>query len=148
MTAKRNFWSVGGKLCCLCIVLVPFAFAGPVKAKRTLTILPTGDAAISINDSGVVTGWEESGLGFLRTPDGTITTFKAVDNAKLTQPQWINSSGVITGYYWDNNNVIHGFVRRYSYKRSRGRDGSRLYLDAMSAEPLHWEFFQGRSASA
>jgi len=111
MTAKRNFWSVGGKLCCLCIVLVPFAFAGPVKAKRTLTILPTGVAAISINDSGVVTGWEDSGLGFLRTPDGTITTFKAVDNAHSTQPQWINSSGVITGYYWDNNDVIRGFVR-------------------------------------
>ena len=111
MTAKRNFWSVGGKLGCLCIVLVPFAFAGPVKAKRTLTILPTGVAAISINDSGVVTGWEDSGLGFLRTPDGTITTFKAVDNAHSTQPQWINSSGVITGYYWDNNDVIRGFVR-------------------------------------
>jgi len=113
MPAKRNFWSVGGKLCCLCIVLVPFAFAGPVKAKRTLTILPTGVAAISINDSGVVTGWEDTRppLGFVRTPDGTITTFKAVDNAHSTQPQWINSSGVITGYYWDNNDVIRGFVR-------------------------------------
>jgi len=111
MTAKRNLGSVGGKLCCLCIVLVPFAFAGPVKAKGTLTILPTGVVGLSINDSGVVTGYEDSGLGFVRTPDGTITTFKAVDDAIGTGPQSINSSGVITGYYADNNRVIHGFVR-------------------------------------
>jgi len=109
MTAKRNFWSVGGKLCCLCIVLVPFAFAGPVKAKGTLTILPAGTIAVSINDSGVVTGGEDSGLGFLRTPDGTITTFKVDDDP--TGPQWINSSGVITGYYAEKSNVVHGFVR-------------------------------------
>ncbi len=110
MTAKRNFWSVGGKLCCLCIALVPFAFAGPVKARGTLTILPTGTTALSINDSGVVTGGEDSGLAFLRTPDGTITTFNAVDDDP-TAAQWINNSGVITGYYADKSHVIHGFVR-------------------------------------
>jgi len=110
MTAKRNSWSVGGKLCCLCLVLVPFAFAGPAWAKGTLTILPAGTYADSINDSGVVAGGE-AGLGLLRTPDGTITTFKATDNATTTSPLCINNAGAMTGFYMEANGVLHGFVR-------------------------------------
>ena len=110
MTAKRNSWSVSGELCCLCIVLAQFAFAAPVEAKGTFTILPAGTAAYSINDSGVVAGAEASGLSFVRTPDGTITTFKAADGAAITRALSINSSGVVTGDYLEAG-VGHGFVR-------------------------------------
>jgi hypothetical protein len=53
--------------------------------------------------------------GFVRAPDGTITSFD-VPNAGTgpgqgTLPSGINQMGAITGLYIDSNNMAHGFLR-------------------------------------
>jgi hypothetical protein len=48
--------------------------------------------------------------GFLRTPDGTITTFD-VPGAAGTRGNSINPAGEITGTYFDESFVTHGFLR-------------------------------------
>ena len=110
MTGKRNRGSLRGRLYWLCFVLVPLGLAGPAPAKPVITLLPAGTLATAINDSGAVAG-EENGLGLLRMPDGSITTFKAADDAVLTGPERINNAGVMTGFYTDASNAAHGFVR-------------------------------------
>src|SRR5579871_4335133 len=101
---SANAWNLGFKLSCLCLALVPLAFAGPAEAKPVLTLLPVNTNAIAINDSGVVVGTEigrEIGsVAFVRTPDGTMTTF-AIKGANGITPTGINSSGVVTGTYLD-----------------------------------------------
>jgi hypothetical protein len=65
----------------------------------------------SINAKGEVTGYYFAGStyhGFVRGPDGTITTFDA--SVGGTMPVSINPRGEITGAYQDANGV-HGFVR-------------------------------------
>ena len=63
---------------------------------------------------GEITGWFNTNTpsgridGFVRTPDGTITTFAVGD---ATTPLSINPSGEITGYY-DDVTGIHGFLRK------------------------------------
>jgi hypothetical protein len=53
--------------------------------------------------------------GFLRAPDGAITTFDAPGAGtgafQGTEPLGINSKGAISGSYIDANNVGHGFLR-------------------------------------
>lgn len=71
-----------------------------------------------INNAGVITGSYQDKKdvfhGFLRSPDGTFTTFQ-VPHAN-TSPFFgtfvnaINDLGVITGTYYDENQVEHGFV--------------------------------------
>lgn len=67
----------------------------------------------SINDSNDVTGSYSKGHtdhGFVRTSDGTISTFD-VPNALLTEPSEINNSGEIVGYFYDSSSISHGFLR-------------------------------------
>jgi len=108
-----NSWKLSGALRCLCIVLVPLGFAAPLSAKPVLTLLPADTEANAINDSGVVVGIIPGyGTGFVRTPDGTMTTFKAEDSYSWTTPESINNSGVTAGSYLVNSTyVTHGFVR-------------------------------------
>jgi hypothetical protein len=53
--------------------------------------------------------------GFLRTPDGKITTFDApgagTGEGQGTYVQSIDSAGAITGYYVDAAGMAHGFLR-------------------------------------
>src|SRR5579871_1553352 len=102
-----NSGKLSGALRCFCIVLVPI-LAGPLHAKPVLTILPVNAEAYAINDSGVVAG-TVSGSAFVRTPDGTITTFQAGGNG-FTTARGINNSGVTAGYYYGGQ-ATHGFVR-------------------------------------
>jgi uncharacterized membrane protein len=78
------------------------------------------DCPIGLNDLGAITGiyLDANNVyhGFVRSPDGTFTTFDA-PGADLTPndfngtfPYSINDWGVITGYYIDKNNVSHGFL--------------------------------------
>jgi hypothetical protein len=80
---------------------------------------PTGAAAI--NAAGTVTGsYDESTVpdgpliahGFVRTSDGTITTFDPTYSTG-THPTSINDSGVITGYFTVGaaQSEAYGFVR-------------------------------------
>ena len=78
------------------------------------------DCPISLNDWGSITGiyLDANNVyhGFLRTPDGKVTTFEAPGadttpgSLNGTFPYGINDQGVITGYYIDAKNVNHGFL--------------------------------------
>jgi hypothetical protein len=73
----------------------------------------------ALNDIGVIAGaYNDSsgGLhGFVRTPDGKITTFDApgtVTGANaFTNPRSLNLEGLIVGGFFDAENKIHGFRR-------------------------------------
>jgi hypothetical protein len=81
----------------------------------------TGTFPQSISPDGVITGGYIGSpilgapqAGFVRAPDGTITTFNGpaagIAPSTATSPQSINPSGEITGWYADGNGV-QGFVR-------------------------------------
>jgi hypothetical protein len=79
-----------------------------------------GTYSYGINTPGAVTGWYIDGgwvwHGFLRAPDGSITTFDAPGagtSAYLgTVPYSINTEGAITGFYIDSGIAVHGFLRK------------------------------------
>jgi hypothetical protein len=71
-----------------------------------------------INPEGAITGSYQGGTqihGFLRSPDGTFTTFDAPGSAD-TYPAGINPAGVIAGSYEYNVSattccLVDGFIR-------------------------------------
>jgi len=128
MANSRKFQ---GALRCF-FVLVPLGFIAPLHAKPVLTLLPVDTQANAINDSGVVVGTVGFGLGFVRTPDGMITSFKAEDSNSWTTPQSINNSGVTAGSYLVSNTLVtHGFVR--------AADGTIADFDAPGAGAQQYE---------
>jgi hypothetical protein len=79
------------------------------------------DCSLGLNDFGAITGYylDANNVfhGFVRSPEGQITTFEApgadttANDFNGTFPVSINDWGVIAGYYVDVNNVVHGFLR-------------------------------------
>src|ERR1043165_7355243 len=71
----------------------------------------------SITNDGTIAGsYEEDSefhpiYGFIRTPDGTITTFTVKSSNKVV-PFGINRQDATTGAYVDSNIVMHGYVRK------------------------------------
>ena len=73
----------------------------------------------NINPQGTITGnyIDASNVshGFVRAPNGTLTTFDAPGAGtgafQGTVANSNNPAGAITGYYTDANDVIHGFLR-------------------------------------
>jgi len=65
----------------------------------------------AVNKYGVITGSYCAGTcgGFVRTPDGTVTTFSAGGGS--TAALAINSDGTVTGEYGDIAENVAGFVR-------------------------------------
>ncbi|HUD25694.1 MAG TPA: hypothetical protein VMQ45_08420 [Burkholderiaceae bacterium] len=90
--------------------------------------LPSGFAGI--NAEGEITGAyvdaKNVSHGFLRAPDGAISTFDApgagTGASQGTFPLGINSKGTITGYYVDAKNVGHGFLRTGRRCHEDGQD--------------------------
>jgi uncharacterized membrane protein len=80
---------------------------------------------IAINPNGTIIGWYTDVVpphgdpgathGFVRTRDGTFTSFDAPGANTFpfqgTLPYGITPEGTITGYYFDVNVVSHGFLR-------------------------------------
>jgi uncharacterized membrane protein len=70
---------------------------------------------VAITDFGVIAGNYVDGNnlnhGFVRTPDGKITTFDAPGASQGTYVGNINNFGVIAGTFYDTNGVSHGFLR-------------------------------------
>jgi hypothetical protein len=70
-----------------------------------------------INPAGEITGYYFDGSdvvhGYVRTPDGAITTFDAPDTGALegTYAVSINPKGQVTGAYADASGVDHGYLR-------------------------------------
>jgi hypothetical protein len=88
--------------------------------------------AAGINAAGAVTGHTTDFqppvfvyLGFVRTPDGTVTTFDVsgagTGELEGTVPLGINAAGAETGYYIDAGGTWHGFAR--------GTDGATASFD-------------------
>jgi hypothetical protein len=61
----------------------------------------TGTAPVAINGQGFITGYYNTSagqtLGFVRTPDGTITSFDFIEPKFPTLPTDVNASGAIIG---------------------------------------------------
>jgi hypothetical protein len=80
-----------------------------------------GTFAVGINNFGIITGTyidiNDVYHGFLRSTDGRFITFQAPGadttpgSYNGTAPASINDLGVITGNYYDENGVGHGFLR-------------------------------------
>lgn len=72
-----------------------------------------GTFPVSINDEGTIAGhYTDTNIvnhGFVRSPEGRITTFDA-PGADTTVPESINAAGAITGHY-SAANGYHGFLR-------------------------------------
>ncbi len=84
-----------------------------------------GTLATGINSEGAITGWcydaaGENILGFVRSPHGAIITFGT--GFRGIDPLAINAIGEITGFYYDSNNKIRGFVRKADPDRDEDRD--------------------------
>ena len=75
-----------------------------------------GTVPNAINDAGAITGAyydvNNVGHGFLRSHDGTFTTFDAPDSVGYTIPVAINLESDIVGYYGDQNGQARAFLRR------------------------------------
>lgn len=127
MRPESTCWK-HSKTNCGHIVLAALALlAGvpPAGAKPVYTILPATTAIFGINDSGATTGTYSNGGAFLRTPDGTITSFQVSGDAQSTSALSINNDDSIVGYYMDRNDTAHGFVRT--------ADGTITIFDAPNA---------------
>jgi hypothetical protein len=66
----------------------------------------------AINDGGYITGLCEVGSGFLRAPDGTMTTFYASGQPDQTEPYGMNVGNQIVGSYLAADHHFHGFLRQ------------------------------------
>jgi len=96
---------------------------------------PVGYTPTAINPQAEVTGiYTDASYdshGYLRTPEGGFTTIDAPGAAlggcciAGTEPISINTAGAITGYYFDVNAIVHGFVRE--------RDGNFTTFEAPGA---------------
>ncbi len=72
-----------------------------------------------LGEAGAIAGWyidsNSVNHGYLRDPDGTITTLDApgalTGANQGTLAYGINPAGEIPGVYYDGNNVLHGFLR-------------------------------------
>jgi len=91
-----------------------------IPGQESLGIGCYADCSVGLNDWGAITGYylDANNVyhGFVRSPQGEVTTFDA-PGADLTPgdyngtfPVSINDQGAVTGYIYDKNNVIHGFV--------------------------------------
>ncbi|TMB98590.1 MAG: hypothetical protein E6J42_05600 [Chloroflexi bacterium] len=101
-----------------------------------------GTVPTSINPNGAISGYYVSAFtlpppsnlnhGFLRDPDGTITSFDppGSEGTFPASANGINPAGAITGYYNDRKGVAHGFLR--------APDGTITSFDAPFA---HTDFF-------
>jgi hypothetical protein len=125
---------------CLALCLLGLGLSASAQEPRIITINPPGAGTSAglgtqgpgINPQGAVTGVFSDSKnvmhGFLRTPDGRITTFEApgagdetvvgvaptpigVGGGQGTYAIAIDSAGAITGFYADGSNVVHGFLR-------------------------------------
>src|SRR5882724_13269937 len=104
---------------------VPGAGTGPGQGTYGGGLTPSGTIMGNFLDADNVSH------GFVRDRNGDITTFDAPDAGNVpgsfqgTYPFGINTNGAITGFYVDEGNVNHGFVRN--------KDGELVEFDVPGA---------------
>ena len=105
-----------------------------------------GTFPFAINPAGFMTGGYDlesdrfTRHGFLRAPDGTITTFDPPARGSVrTSPFSINPAGAICGIYRDASGLFHGFLRArdgHSLQTPRSRTvPGRREINANSINP-------------
>jgi len=92
------------------------AFVRNARGKYATFAVGNGAVANAVNDVNVTIGDYEDPVtgafpGFIRDAHGGITAFDVVGDQGGTHPFGINIGGVITGDYYDQNDISHGFVR-------------------------------------
>jgi hypothetical protein len=91
--------------------LVWHGFVRDPSGTLTLFDTPAGDTRpVAIAADGSVAGWCFNGPGFVRKPDGQITTFMVRDSTQ-TIAEAINGTGTIAGTWYDQDGNDVGFVR-------------------------------------
>ncbi|HEX4159314.1 MAG TPA: hypothetical protein VHY79_12645 [Rhizomicrobium sp.] len=101
------------------------------RKNKYTTIDPTGSQgtlAVSISGVGAVTGEYYSGgasHGFVRSAEGTITSFDAPDGGEIVYVLSINNDESVVGEYLDVGGIRHGFLR--------SADGTFTPIDAPGA---------------
>jgi predicted membrane protein len=120
-----------------CLALCIFALGVVATAQTIITFDPPGSVqtlALAINNAGTITGAyaDANNLahGFVRSPDGRITSFDVPGQGTLSgqgvdSAISINPGGEITGLYTDDVYVYHSFLR--------ARNGSITTFDAPGA---------------
>jgi hypothetical protein len=118
---------VGKLLFAICLVICTLGLSVSATAqhlrittfnvKRAGTSAYQGTFGIGINPQGEINGFYIDAKnvyhGFLRSPEGVITTFDAPDAGGYgTFPFGLNSEGATVGYYNTPDYVYHGFLRR------------------------------------
>ena len=125
-------------------VLVGLASLASVGYAQTVTTFDAPNAgftiATAINSAGQITGYYEDTIdqitrGFLREPDGTITTFDGppltLTYTSFTFARTINSAGQIAGSYFESS-VPAGESRGHGFLRDR--DGTITPFDIGTAD--------------
>lgn len=82
------------------------------RAKAEYTIFLVQDTSTiptGVNFNGYIAGYDNTGAGFLRAPDGTVATF-VPPGSTLTFVDGLNNSEEISGWY-QGNSTEAGFVR-------------------------------------
>ena len=113
--------STVGVMLCLAVCMLGLAVSASAQKPTIITFDPTGSVNTqpwSISDTGWITGnWTDaSGVehGFVRAPDGEITSFDvSVPGAGTVGCQGceINSKGEVAGCFWNSINNSTGFRR-------------------------------------
>ena len=114
---KSTVWTV----LCLAVCVLGLAVSASAQKPIIITFDPTGSVNTqpwSISDTGWITGnWTDVGgteHGFVRAPDGEITSFDVTVPGAGTvgcQGCEINSKGEVAGCSWNANNTSTGFRR-------------------------------------
>jgi len=116
MTTGKSNWRI-----LECVVAAALATAIPTLAQETITYdVPGAVNGVFPNmvvPSGAITGGyldaNNFAHGFLRAPDGAITTFDVpgVGGSFGSTGQSMNEQGTIVGSYTDTKDRVHGFLR-------------------------------------
>jgi len=105
-------------------VMLTSAYAGPASKYHVIKFNGT---VLAINNNNVLVGQYESSdqvlHGFIKTPDGTVTTLDA-PNSVSTAASGINTAGTVVGYYQDSAFTFHGFIYQNGTLSDFGPPGS------------------------
>jgi len=122
-------------LASLCLCPSAGAAVVSIEIHGAQSVVPT-----AINDSGQVAGMyftkANTWRGFLRQPDGTLTTF-AIPGAFRTVPRGISATGVITGVYAINV-YPGGFVRAVDGTLTIFQVPHGPYVEPFGVNPNGW----------
>jgi len=116
MSLARLWWC---SVVCVAFIAAPGSFAASIEITNLRTFsIPFGDRVtqVAINDNGDIAGTSfltrtnSSQSGFVIPANGTPPIQVKNPAAQYTLVNGINNAGTLAGYYFGNDNLIHGFT--------------------------------------